>query len=169
MPVADHKIKIALLQQVVLDAGEHQRRISFADLWHHHTNGKTPLRPQRARHEVRPVVQLTCRRPDALLGAQRDRLGGRRSINDEGHRSWRKPEIFGQKLQAHGLRGMASAWPGRCARLRTSHGVFNARSLAHRTWPGKRRSALTKCTEAYRQAASGADILFRGFTAFSLR
>src|ERR1700687_3347584 len=60
VPMADHKIKIALFQQVVLNAGHYQSGVSFADLRHNHSDGKTPLRAQRPSHEVRPVVQLSC-------------------------------------------------------------------------------------------------------------
>jgi len=48
VPVADNKIKIPLLQKVVFNPGQDQRRVSIADLRHHHADRKTPLRAQRA-------------------------------------------------------------------------------------------------------------------------
>ncbi len=72
MPVADNKIKVALLQKVVFNPGHDQRRVSIADFRHHHADRKTSLRAQRASHEIRTVVQLPGSLPDALLGAVRD-------------------------------------------------------------------------------------------------
>src|SRR5882762_1669350 len=42
--VADYEIKVALVQQVIFNAGEHQRCITLADFGHHHANRETSLR-----------------------------------------------------------------------------------------------------------------------------
>src|SRR5258708_1252163 len=133
MPVAHHKIKVSIFQQMILDSGHYQRGIALADLRYDHPYRKTPLRPQRPRHEVRSVIQLERGFTDALLGFVRDGLGSWRSINNKGNRSWRELQMLCQKFQTHGLCGTASAWPGNSFRFGALHGVFNARSLAQRT------------------------------------
>jgi hypothetical protein len=54
--MAHHKIKIAFLQQVILDAGHHQCRIALADLRDDHADGEAALLPQGPGEMVRPVV-----------------------------------------------------------------------------------------------------------------
>ena len=56
MMMADYKIKIALLQKVILDTGHHQRRISLADLRDNHSDGEAPLLSKRSGQMIRPVI-----------------------------------------------------------------------------------------------------------------
>src|SRR5215470_657525 len=49
MTMARNKVKIAFLQQVILDAAHHQRGITLTDLWNHDANREAALRAQRTR------------------------------------------------------------------------------------------------------------------------
>ncbi len=46
MPVADHKIEVALLKQMILNSGHDQCRIAFADLRHDHPDRIAALLPE---------------------------------------------------------------------------------------------------------------------------
>ena len=43
VPVTDDEIKVAVLEQLILNSSENQGRVALADLRDHHTDGKAAL------------------------------------------------------------------------------------------------------------------------------
>ena len=80
LPLADDRIKIAFLQQIVLDPAHYQR---FADLRHDHANREAPWVPQRPRHKVWPVIQPFRFGKSPVLDVLRNRSRGRRPVDDQ--------------------------------------------------------------------------------------
>ncbi len=81
MMVADDEVEVAFLQQPLLDAAQHQRRVSLTHLWNHHADGEAAPVPELTAEDVRLVVQQLGRGQNALL--RRRWNGSRRRCSAE--------------------------------------------------------------------------------------
>jgi hypothetical protein len=86
MAMADYEIEELLLQQGVPDAGEHGRRIAFADLRHHDAYREASLFAQATGERVRFVVQRSSSRQHSLLRVGGDAVLGGRGVHHSGDR-----------------------------------------------------------------------------------
>ena len=141
MAMADDEVNVFLLEQWLLDAAEHGRRIAFGDLRDHHADRKRAAVAQAARQHVGPVPEQVCRINDFLLRGRRNRLRGGRAGQYPRDCRGRQPDVFGHILQRHGRQSRAI-------------GRVSTYGLWQRT-PGVRKVTPTR----YRHPASYARLL----------
>jgi hypothetical protein len=92
--VADHKIKIALLQKMILNPGHDQGSVSLADFGNHNTNRETALLPERPGEMIGPVIQFARGGTNQFLGALRNRFCSRRPVDHEGNSGLRQAKVL---------------------------------------------------------------------------
>ena len=72
VPVAGHEVEVAGLEQRILDAAQHQRRVALADLRAPSRRRQRAAVPERLGERVRPVAGRRGGGPDPILGGLRD-------------------------------------------------------------------------------------------------
>ena len=125
MAVANDEVDVAFLEKVVLNTGENQGGVTFADFRDYHANGETALLTKRAGHQVWPVVEFAGRLANALLRSRWDGFSSWRTVDDEGNSSRGQAQVGGQLLQADRARRSGNTI-GRKVFPRPSHGIFFA-------------------------------------------
>ena len=68
MPMADHKIEISFLQQMVFESAHNRSGVPLTDLRDHYANGETAPGLQRASEVARAVFVLASSSEDAVFG-----------------------------------------------------------------------------------------------------
>src|SRR6266700_2561228 len=120
MTVADHKVEIALLEQMIFNSGHDQRCVPFTDFRHNHADGVTPLLSKRPGEVIRPVIQLSGSRTDQFLRAQGNRFSSWNAVHHERDGRLRKSQMFCERLQTNAFPGGFSHLKGQ-GRFRSRH------------------------------------------------
>ena len=142
--MAGDEIKIAFLQEMVLDAAHDGGRVAIADFGNNDSDGKAALRTQRASKEVRTVFELLYRGEDFVFGFLRDRIGDGRPIDDQRNRGGGEPKILRQLFQTYRLAAHAyGRFSGR-TRFSSRHerSLAQSASRSKRAW---RQVGITPC------------------------
>ncbi len=72
MAVANHKVKVSLLQKMVFHAAHDRGRVAIADFRDNNSDGKAALRAQRTRKKVGAVFVLRDCGKDSVFGFLRE-------------------------------------------------------------------------------------------------
>lgn len=135
-PVAGQEVEIPGAEEVTVYPADDRGRL--VDLGHHDANRQTPPPPERAREGVGPVSEADHSVQDAVLGALRDCVGGRRAIEDDRDRGRREGEIVSQPPEGDGPLGCPTTLRGLAL---GRHGAVSHRPAAAASLE---RSALTR-------------------------
>src|SRR6059058_3852605 len=120
---------------MVFDSAHHHGSVALAHLRYHDADGETALRTQRARKEIRAVIELSRGGENPVLGVLRNRRSHGRLIDHEGNGSGRKTEMISQFLETNRLLSPRSVFPAILLSWLPRHG----RSLAQPEFGGKQR------------------------------
>ena len=77
--MAHDKVEIIILQKLLFDAAEYKRRISFAHFRNDHADREAAFVSQRARKDIRLVVESLGRLKNSSLRGRWNRSRGMRS------------------------------------------------------------------------------------------
>ena len=75
VPVDASNKEISFLPRAIFNPGNHRRTIPIADLMSDHSNGESPLPPQRLGKKIRPVIQFSRSSNNAFARDFRNVLG----------------------------------------------------------------------------------------------
>ena len=109
VPVYTGDEEVIFLPGVVLDAADDERAISFSDVMGDDPDGVSPLFAERAREEIRPIIQFTRRRQNTGPGVLGNVLGRGRVVEHRRDRSGRQADMLGDRLQGHDATGRTAS------------------------------------------------------------
>src|SRR5580765_5140454 len=101
MPVAHYQIKISVIQQMIFDARENQRGVTFTDLRNDDSDREATLASQRTGHEIGTIVEFARRSANPFLRVPRNRLCRGRAIDNQRDGRLGQSEVLGEYFQAY--------------------------------------------------------------------
>ena len=107
MAVANDKVKVSLLQEMILDAAHDGGGVAIADFGDDDANGEAALSAQGAGKKVGTVFIFSGGGKNSVFGFRRDGVGDGRTIDDERDSGRRKSEALRQLLEADRFRAHA--------------------------------------------------------------
>lgn len=100
--VADDEVQVAGLEKVLFHPIHDHGEVAFTELRHNDADGEGLAGAKRAREKIGLILELLCRREDALPRFERDALRAWRIVHHQRDGCRGETEMFGQGLKADG-------------------------------------------------------------------